>query len=160
MNKLLLLQAFIPIYVVDRGWTYVNISQLLRGIVGSTQNVDAKALELKIGQIVKGVVLQLLADQEAIVNIGGAPVRARLETPLQVGQMTLMQVQPQSNSGQVVLKPLGSSNVPILETSLADLLKNFGMKDTEANRVLLQQLHAAAIPLNVKTMKMFQPTGH
>ena len=126
LNKLLLLHAFIPIYVVDRGVDYVNISQLLRGIVGSTQPVDAKALELKIGQIVKGVVLQLLADQEAIVNIGGAPVRARLETPLQIGQMTLMQVQPQSNSGQVVLKPLGSSNVPILEASLPDCSRALG----------------------------------
>ena len=27
------------------------------------------------------------------------------------------------------------------------------MKDTEANRALLQQLHAAAIPLNAKTIK-------
>lgn len=138
----------------------MNISQLLRGIVGSAQPIDAKTLELKIGQVVKGIVLQLLTEQDAMVNIGGVPIRARLETPLQVGQMTLLQVQPESSTGQVVLKPLGSSNVQILETSLPDLVKSFGMKDTEANRNLVQQLHAAAIPLNAKTVKAFQPIGN
>lgn len=138
----------------------MNISQLLRGIISSGQPIDAKALELKIGQVVKGVVLQLLAEQDAMVNIGGVPIRARLETPLQVGQMTLLQVQPESSSGQVVLKPLGSSNAQILETSLTELIKGFGLKDTEANRSLVQQLYAAAIPLNAKTIKAFQPIGN
>ncbi len=138
----------------------MNISQLLRGIAGSTQPVDAKALELKVGQVVRGIVLQLLAEQDAMVNIGGVPIRARLETPLQVGQMTLLQVQPESSSGQVMLKPLGSSHVPILETSLTELVKGLGLKDTEANRSLVQQLHTAAIPLNTKTIKAFQPIGN
>ncbi|MEX2415290.1 MAG: hypothetical protein WD424_04030 [Paenibacillaceae bacterium] len=138
----------------------MNISQLLRGVVGSAQPVDAKALEFKIGQVVKGIVLQLLAEQDAMVNIGGVPIRARLETPLQIGQMTLLQVQPESSSEQIVLKPLGSSNIQILETSLPDLVKSFGLKDTDANRTLLQQLHTAAIPLNAKTIKAFQPTGN
>jgi len=141
------------------GGILMNISQMLRGIVGSAQPVDAKALELKIGQVVKGIVLQLLAEQEAMVNIGGVPIRARLETPLQAGQMTLLQVQPESSTGQVVLKPLGSSNIRLLETSLTDLVKSFGLKDTEANRNLLQQLHAASIPLDTKTIKSFQPLG-
>jgi hypothetical protein len=139
----------------------MNISQLLRGIVGSAQQpVDAKSIELKVGEVVKGIVLQLLAEQDAMVNIGGVPLRARLETPLQVGQMTLLQVQPESSNGQIVLKPLGSTNVQILESSLPDVIKNLGMKDTEANRSLVQQLHAAGIPLNAKTIKAFQPIGN
>jgi hypothetical protein len=139
----------------------LNINQLLRGLVGSAQQpVDAKSIELKVGEVVKGVVLQLLAEQDALVNIGGVPLRARLETPLQAGQMTLLQVQPESSNGQIVLKPLGSTNVQILESSLADVIKSLGMKDTEANRSLVQQLHAAGIPLNAKTLKAFQPIGN
>lgn len=138
----------------------MNINQLLGGIVSSGQTVDAKALELKIGQVVKGLVLQLLTEQDAMVNIGGVPIRARLETPLQIGQLTLLQVQPESSSGQVVLKPLGSSNVQILDTSLTELIKGFGLKDTDGNRSFIQQLHGAAIPINAKTIKVFQPIGN
>ena len=61
-------------------------------------------LELKVGQIVKGVVLQLLSDQEALVNIGGTQVRAKLETPLKQGDVTMLQVQPESNGGQILLE--------------------------------------------------------
>ena len=38
----------------------MNISGLIRSLVGDLTASESKVLELKVGQIVKGVVLQLL----------------------------------------------------------------------------------------------------
>ena len=84
----------------------MNISGLIRSLVGDLTASDSKVLELKVGQIVKGVVLQLLSDQEALLNIGGTQVRAKLETPLKQGDVTMLQVQPESNGGQIMLNRL------------------------------------------------------
>jgi hypothetical protein len=97
----------------------------------------------------------MLAEQDALVNIGGVQVRARLEAPLAQGQATLLQVQPESVSGQVVLKPLETSGVQIAERSLPDLLKGFDLKDTAGNRRALLELHQAQAPLTKETVKSY-----
>jgi hypothetical protein len=135
------------------GGEAVNISQIMRSLIGDVRASDAKTLELKVGQVVKGMVLQILANQEAMVNIDGILVKAKLESPLNQGQMTMLQVQPESANGQIVLKPMGSSQVQIANESLADLLKGFGLKDQPANRQLLQQMHQEGIPLNKENVK-------
>ncbi|KIL36561.1 hypothetical protein SD70_31470 [Gordoniibacillus kamchatkensis] len=57
----------------------MNISGLLRSLLGDARPADAKTLELKVGQIVKGIVLQLFSEQDALVNINGVQVRAKRE---------------------------------------------------------------------------------
>ncbi|TBL77707.1 hypothetical protein [Paenibacillus thalictri] len=133
----------------------MNISGLIKNMLGDLQISDPKTLELKVGQIVKGVVLQLLSEQDAIVNIGGVQVRARLETPLKQGDVTMLQVQPESASGQVMLKPLQSSGVQIADDSLAQLVKEFGMKDNPEARQTLQLLHQSGVPLTKDTAQQF-----
>ncbi|MEI7027352.1 hypothetical protein [Paenibacillus sp. y28] len=133
----------------------MNIGQLMRNILGDAQVTDAKAVELKVGQIVRGVVLQMLSGQDAIVNIGGTPVRAHLELPLQQGQATLLQVQPESANGQIMLKPLSSSTVPVTDESLADILKAFGMKDSGTNRQLVLDMQRSGVPLTKENMQAF-----
>lgn len=121
---------------------------MMRSLIGELRASDVKSLDLKVGQVVKGMVLQLLANQEALVNINGFPVKAKLETPLSQGQTTMLQVQPESQNGQLVLKPLGSSQVQIENQSLDELLKSLGIKDQLPNRQLIQQMHQEGIPLN------------
>jgi len=134
----------------------LNISGLIRSIIGDTQAAEPKTLELKAGEVVKGLVLQLLADQDALINIGGVHVRARLETPLKQGQVTLLQVQPETTpSGQIILKPLNGSGVQIAEESLADVLKNVGLQDSASNRQLVQTLHQSGISLSKEHVQMF-----
>lgn len=133
----------------------MNIGQVFRNLVGDLNVSGAKSLELKAGQVVRGVVMQMMSEQEAMVNIAGVPVRARLETPLAQGQATLLQVQPESASGQIILKPLQSSGVQIADSSLPDLLKDFGMKDSTANRRALQELHQGQVPLTRENAKAF-----
>ncbi|MEC0229344.1 hypothetical protein P4I72_19650, partial [Paenibacillus alba] len=134
----------------------MNISGLIRNLVGDLTASDSKVLELKVGQIVKGVVLQLLGDQEALLNIGGVQVRAKLETPLKQGDVTMLQVQPESSKGgQVLLKPLTASDVLIAEDSISELLKAFTVKDTAVNRSMVQHIQQEGVPVTKENVKAF-----
>lgn len=133
----------------------MNIGQMLRSVIGEFQAAEGKMLELKAGQIVRGVILQLLADQDALININGVPVRAALETSLPVGQATFFQVQPKSDDGRIVLKPLAFSDVPIAEQTQAEVLRSIGLKDTEVNRRALKELSAHQLPVNRDSVTMF-----
>ncbi|WP_218090419.1 hypothetical protein, partial [Paenibacillus solanacearum] len=133
----------------------MNISGLLRGVMGDMKAGAPKTLELKTGEVVKGTVVQSISEQEALVNIGGVQVRARLEAPMKQGEVTMLQVQPPSDSGQVVLKPLNSSNVQIAEVSLGDVLKAVGLSDSPAQRQLVQLLHQAGIALTKENVQAF-----
>lgn len=134
----------------------MNISGLIRSLVGDLTASESKVLELKVGQIVKGVVLQLLSDQEALINIGGVQVRAKLETPLKQGDVTMLQVQPESSGGQILLKPLTASDVQITEDSLSELLKAFTIKDTAGNRQMVQQMQQEGVPVSKDNVKAFE----
>lgn len=133
----------------------MNISQLLRSVLGDVQAADARTLELKVGQVVKGMVLHLLSEGEALVNVGGVHVRARLETPLSQGQVALLQVQPESAGGEIVLKPLEHSAAPVAEESIPELLKRFSLKDTGENRQALRRLHQEGVPLTKEAVDEF-----
>ncbi|MDQ0887505.1 hypothetical protein QFZ81_002593 [Paenibacillus sp. V4I9] len=134
----------------------MNISGLIRSLVGDLTASESKVLELKVGQIVKGVVLQLLSDQEALINIGGVQVRAKLETPLKQGDVTMLQVQPESSGGQILLKPLTASDVQIADDSLSELLKAFTLKDTAGNRQMVQQMQQEGVPVSKENVKDFE----
>ena len=65
----------------------MNIGSLIRGLLGEQKPGDAKTLELKPGQVVRGVVMNVSEDgQEAVVQIQGVQVKAKLETPLRAGK--------------------------------------------------------------------------
>lgn len=133
----------------------MNISGIIKGFLGDAKPSEPKTLELKTGEVVKGMVVQQLSEQEAILNIGGVQVRAKLETPLKQGEVTMLQVQPETASGQIVLKPLDASGVKIADGSLTDLMKNLGLPDTTSNRQLIQAMHQAGIPLSKENVQAF-----
>ncbi|MFS0839375.1 hypothetical protein [Paenibacillus sp. 1P03SA] len=125
----------------------MNISGLIRGLAGGMQAAEPKTLELKPGQVVKGVVLQVYDNQEAQMSIDGVQVRAKLETPLAPGQTAWLQVQPESTGGQVVLKPAAGPVVPATQEEIGQMLKQTGLKDTAVNRELVQMMKQQGIPL-------------
>lgn len=131
----------------------MNIGQILKSVLGDIRTTEAKTLELRVGQIVSGVILQLMSEQDALVNIGGVQVRARLEIPLKQGQATLLQVQPESVNGQIILKPLSQSNVRIDEESFPQLLKEFALKDEPIIRQVVQQLQQSGAVLEKRTIQ-------
>ncbi|WP_258168542.1 hypothetical protein [Paenibacillus sp. AR247] len=113
----------------------MSIGSLLRGMMGDTKAGETKQLDLKEGQVVRGVVLSVSEDgQEAVLQIQGVKVRAALETPLQPGQAAVLQVQPDNGGGLPVLKAMeGSPYGSGTPMSLADVLQSLDLPDTPGN---------------------------
>ncbi|OBA01201.1 DNA ligase [Paenibacillus polymyxa] len=127
----------------------MNIGSVFRGLLGDVKAGEAKKLDMQPGQVVRGVVLKVSEDgDEAVLQIQGSQVRAKLETPLQPGQTATFQVQPASPSGMTVLKPLNDAgNMPQQTVALADVLESVGLPDTVQNRELIQAMQKNSVPL-------------
>ncbi|MEW4369211.1 Smr/MutS family protein [Paenibacillus kandeliae] len=136
----------------------MNIGSLFRGMMGDSKPGEAKQMELKEGQVVRGVVTSVSEDgQEAVVQIQGVKVRAKLETPLQQGATTLLQVQPPGKDGMPVLKPVTANTTGQQPTaSMNDLLESMSLPDTKDNREMITQMRSAGIPLTAENAKNIQ----
>ncbi|WP_274361501.1 hypothetical protein [Paenibacillus thermotolerans] len=131
----------------------MDVGNIVRALLGAQQPADKKLVELKAGQVVRGVLMQMLTESEGLVNILGTTVRARLETPLAQGQSTLLQVQPETANGTVVLKPLASSSADIAPESIPEVLKSVGLKDSPLNRAVVKGFHQDGVVLSKELAK-------
>ncbi|RIX51843.1 hypothetical protein D3P08_15630 [Paenibacillus nanensis] len=134
----------------------MNISQIMRGLLGEAVSGDVRAMELKIGQMVRGVVLQTLENNEALIQINGVQVRAKLELPLSAGQTALLQVQPESTGSLVVLKAVDPSVSGLLDDTFRDLAKMLGMPDQKWALDIIKDLRKEGFPFNRATAQSFQ----
>ncbi|OIB02610.1 hypothetical protein AK95_31105 [Paenibacillus sp. LC231] len=136
----------------------MNIGSLIRGLLGEQKPGDAKMLELKPGQVVRGVVMNVSEDgQEAVVQIQGVQVKAKLETPLRAGETALLQVQPPGEGGTAVLKPLSQTpGQPLSPSSMAEVLDFAGLPDTKENREMIKGMQSAGVPLTKDNIAMFR----
>lgn len=134
----------------------MNIGPLLRSVLGDAKPGTPKTLELKPGQVVRGTVLSVSEDgQEAVIQVQGVKLHAALETPLQEGQTTLLQVQPQTGDGLMKLKPVQlPASGTLSAASLASALQALGMDDTPGNREMLQLMQNNGIPLTKDNVKL------
>ncbi|WP_195573124.1 DNA ligase [Paenibacillus sp. 1001270B_150601_E10] len=125
----------------------MNITSMVRGMIGEAKPGDVRALELKQGQVVRGVVLQAEeGSQEAVVQINGVPVKAVLESPLKPGQSMLLQVQGQQQDGMILLKPTGE-NRSQASLSVADAIKMSGLPDEPWVRSLFAELKRSGVDI-------------
>lgn len=134
----------------------MNISQIMRGLLGEAVSGDVRAMELKIGQMVRGVVLQTLENNEALIQINGVQVRAKLELPLSAGQSALLQVQPESTGSLVVLKAVDPSVSGLFDDTFRDLAKMLGMPDQKWALDIIKDLRKEGFPFNRATAQSFQ----
>ncbi|UVI32479.1 hypothetical protein [Paenibacillus spongiae] len=134
----------------------MNIGQLMRGLLGEAKASDGKALELKVGQIVRGLIVQMMDNQEAIVQINGTQIRAKLETLLQAGQSTLLQVQPQLANGQLVLKTVDQQAAAMPQERLMEWLKALGLPDQKWAGDLVRELRRDGMTLTRELSSQFQ----
>lgn len=136
----------------------MNIGSLIRGLLGEQKPGDAKTLELKPGQVVRGVVMNVSEDgQEAVVQIQGVQVKAKLETPLRAGETALLQVQPPGEGGTAVLKPLSQTpGQPLSPSSMAEVLDFASLPDTKENREMIRGMQNAGVPLTKDNIAMFR----
>ncbi|WP_223066757.1 flagellar hook-length control protein FliK [Paenibacillus caui] len=127
----------------------MNIGPILRGALGKSQPADARTLELRTGQVVRGTVLSVSEDgAQAVVEVQGVKLKAALESPLRQGQSMMMQVQPPGGDGQTVLKPLLPGAMPSGgDPGVEQLLKNAGLDNTPDNRELVKLMQSAGMPV-------------
>lgn len=135
----------------------MNIGSLMRAFMKDSQPTDVKALELRIGQIVRGVLIEMLDGQDALMNINGVPVRAKLEADLSIGRSTLLQVRPDSTSGLISLRPLADAAQADAadETLMREGVKAFGLPEQPWSRELLRGLARDGYPVTRETADWF-----
>lgn len=127
----------------------MNIGSLFKSMMGDAKPGELKQLDLREGQVVRGVVQSVSDDgKEAVVQIQGVKVNAQLETPLQAGQTAFMQVQPAAEDGSIVMKPVSAPAGNTGAQSIEDTLKQVGLPDTKQNRELIRMMQQADIPVN------------
>ncbi|MDK8194644.1 hypothetical protein QP794_31635 [Paenibacillus sp. UMB7766-LJ446] len=135
----------------------MNIGSVIRGLLGDSKPGNAKPLELKEGQVVRGSVVSVSDDgADAVLQIQGVQVRAKLETPLRPGETTLLQVQPPGENGVTVMKPLTGTLAELPQASLNNLLQEVGLPDTKGNRELLLSMQRSGLPLTKDNVAMVQ----
>lgn len=127
----------------------MNIGSLFKSIMGDAKPGEAKQVDLRAGQVVRGVVQSVSEDgKEAVVQIQGVKVNAKLETPLQAGQTAFMEVQPAAQDGSIVMKPVAAPpGAAAGAQSTEDTLKQLGMPDNKQNREMVRMMQQAEIPI-------------
>ncbi len=127
----------------------MNIGSLFKSIIGDAKPGEAKQVDLRAGQVVRGVVQSVSEDgKEAVVQIQGVKVNAKLETPLQAGQTAFMEVQPATEDGSIVMKPVAAPpGAAASAQSMEDTLKQLGMPDNKQNREMVRMMQQAGIPM-------------
>lgn len=135
----------------------MNIGSVIKGLLGDSKPGNAKPLELKEGQVVRGSVVSVSDDGgDAVLQIQGVQVRAKLETPLRPGETTLLQVQPPGENGITVMKPMSGTLAELPQASLNNLLQDVGLPDTKGNRELLLAMQRSGLPLTRDNVAMVQ----
>ncbi len=137
----------------------MNISQMMRSFLGEASSADSRAIELKVGQIVRGVILQVMENNEALVQINGVQVRAKLEIPLQVGQSAMLQVQPQSGGALVMLKQVEPGAVGLPEDTFKEWAKQLALPEQKWAALLVKDLRKEGVILNREVAQVFQQTA-
>lgn len=133
----------------------MNIGPMIKALIGDGQPVDSRSLELRIGQIVRGVLMEILDGQDALINIGGVQVRAKLEAEMSPGKSTLLQVQTMGAGGQLTLKPLSDLSDAIPDSGLKDILKSFGLPEQKWAMEMLRGLKRDGYSIGRETASFF-----
>lgn len=134
----------------------MNISQMMRSFLGEASSADTRAVELKVGQIVRGVILQVMENNEALVQINGVQVRAKLEQPLQAGQTAMLQVQQQSSGALVMLKQIEPGQVGLPEDTFKEWAKQLALPEQKWAAQLVKDLRKEGVILNREVAQAFQ----
>ncbi|OWA33746.1 hypothetical protein B9G55_20635 [Saccharibacillus sp. O16] len=126
----------------------MNIGSLFKSMMGDAKPGELKQLDLREGQVVRGVVQSVSDDgKEAVVQIQGVKVNAQLETPLQAGQTAFMQVQPAAEDGSIVMKPVSAPAGNTGAQTIEETLKQVGLPDNKQNRELIRMMQQEDLPV-------------
>lgn len=133
----------------------MNISQLLQHLT-HMKSGELQKTELRPGQWVKATVLKMQAGHEALLSIQGTTIRAILESPLKPGAAGWFQVLPNSTGDELQLRHASFPQRSGDAGSIAQLLQQLQMKNTTANRGMIQQLLREGLPVNKQNASFLQ----
>jgi hypothetical protein len=128
-------------------------AQLITSVLNRAASPGQKQLELTPGQVVAGRVVRLLPDSQALVQVGGTQVLAKLETPLEAGRTAWLQVQP--SGSPVTLKVLHTADETGQQPSAGALLRTLGIADTAQSRALVAALIQQHLPVSRESISAF-----
>lgn len=134
----------------------MNISQMMGSFLGEASAQESRAMELKVGQIVRGVILQVMENNEALVQINGVQVRAKLEMMLQAGQTAMLQVQPQSNGALIMLKQIEPNAVGLPDDTFKEWAKQLALPEQKWAVEIVKDLRKDGFILNREVAQSFQ----
>jgi hypothetical protein len=133
----------------------INAAKLITSLMNDNPTSIGQRVELRAGQILKGTVLKLLSETQALVQLGGLKVTAELNANLNAGDKVWLQVQPSNDP--VTLKILdqnqwaqGAKPIP---QNLPSLASSLGLPDSEAAIHVLTRFIKEQIPIEAKLME-------
>ncbi|QDP40160.1 hypothetical protein [Radiobacillus deserti] len=103
------------------------------------------------GQVIRGKVLKLFANQQALIQLGNQQLVAQLQTPLASADSYWFQVQ--STGDSIHLKVLSDKKALTEGQIITQLIQSLGLKDQKAGQALLMQLLRDNIPFTPKDIK-------
>ncbi|WP_163971209.1 hypothetical protein [Oceanobacillus halotolerans] len=112
----------------------------------TSNKVGPLSMQLKPGQIIQGKIQKIFPNQSAKVQLGSRHMVAQLEASLTVGSNYYFQVK--SAKDVIHLKVLGQSLEQDEQTSLANLMKQLGLKTNKSNVQFIQSLIQEKIPFD------------
>lgn len=129
----------------------MNIGHMASAVIGDKRAMltEAKGIRLQEGQVVKGVVLQVLEGQEALISVNGTRIKAHLEAPLQSGQSAWLQVQSTDPDGRLYMKVL-ALNEGTTDDMVTKLLAQLKLQDNSLNRELVRLMQQLGMPIQAK----------
>lgn len=128
--------------------------QFWASVIQEHQASQQQTLTLRAGQMLNGEVLRV-ADNMALLQIGGFKLHAKLETALQVGQKSWFQVMNVSDPVTLRVLPIPADHHP-RSNQLQQLLLALGMRDNADNQALIRAFLQAKIPLQQSVLQQAQ----
>jgi hypothetical protein len=135
----------------------VSTAQIAQMVTQSLQGIkESGSLDLKVGNVVRATLLQVLDNQDALIQIGAYKVRARLDADLQVGDKMALLVTGEQKSGamelQLVSDTVKSSAPGQPAPNVQGLIKALGLPETDTSKTLVQEWLTRQLPLKPESL--------
>ncbi|UFU01011.1 hypothetical protein KO561_08785 [Radiobacillus kanasensis] len=127
------------------------MTSIYAGITRLAQQSNTQNQVLSPGQVIRGKVLKLFPNQQALIQLGNQQLVAQLETPLASADQYWFQVQSAGES--LHLKVLSDKKALTEAQMIAQLIQSLGLKGQKAGQDLLMKLLQEQIPFTPKDIK-------
>lgn len=133
----------------------INTSYIFDTLINNLDKSKVDLLSLKVGQIVKGNVVQLFDGNQALVSIKGTTVLAKTEVPLAKGQQSMFLVTAADDDIKLKLLKDGGGSTNNQSTSSAvtkEVLKYLDLKSSTTNKQIVEGFIKENLPLDKATV--------